>query len=135
MHRERMRIAVVFVQIPGDQSECAVPSRSVAPLVSPAAAWYYARQLARWPLLVSEVVDPFLVKADAIEVEQALLGREMRIAGPAVLFSMRAICRDALQVAKIRPPRILPDMVQQRIGAFEFTNRFDGRVHEFALKT
>ena len=56
----------------------------------------------------------------------------MRIGRPAVLFTLRAIGRDAVQVAAVGFHRSFPYLVQQRIGAGECSDGFYRRMHEQA---
>src|ERR1039458_1807872 len=58
----------------------------------------------------------------------------MGVACPAVLLAMRAVRRDALQVAQVRPASGAPDPVQQRIRALELTRNRNGGMDEYAAQ-
>ena len=55
------------------------------------------RQIAVGLLLVLEVVHPLLVGGRVVEVVHGLLGRQMGVAGPAVLLAVRAVGRVAVE--------------------------------------
>src|ERR1035441_10684048 len=131
---EDLGVAAILVEVERDQQEGAVPRRAVAPRVAPAAGGDNAGQFARRALLIAQVVDPLGINGGRGIVEQPLLSGEVGVARPAVLLAMRAIRRDALQVAQVRPAPGAPDSVEQRIRAFELTGNRNGRVDENAAQ-
>ena len=134
MVAEDLRVAAILVKVERDEQEGAVPGGAVAPFVAPAAGGHDAGQLAGRALLVAQVVDPLGIDGGRRVVEQALLGGEVGVARPAVLLAMRAIGRDALQVAQVRPAAGTPDLVQQRIRALELAGNRNRRMDEDAAQ-
>src|SRR4051812_37471358 len=85
MSGEDARLAVVFVEIAGDEQQRAIPRGAEA--VAPSAGRNDRGQITVVALRVLDVVDPSRVNARAIEGEEALLGGEMGIARPAILLA------------------------------------------------
>ena len=115
-------VAAILVEIPGDQDVRAVPGRAISPLVAPAEGRHNAGQVSVGPLLVLKVVHPLLVGRGVVEVVHRLFGRQMGVAGPAVLLAVRAVGRVAVdEIAAIRAERQELDLVQQVVRALERT--------------
>ncbi len=70
-----------------------VQSGPFPPFVAPAACRHDRGQDAVWLLFVAEIGEPFFVDGDRVKIIQPGFGRDLRIAGPAVLFALRAVGR------------------------------------------
>src|SRR5208337_1048377 len=123
-------VAAILIKVIGDQQVGAVPGRAVAPLIAPTTGWHDAGQFASGLLFVAEVINPLGIDGGGPEIQQALLGGQVGVTRPAVLFTMGTIGRDALQIAQVRPPARAPDLVQERIRTSEFPRDWHRRVNK-----
>src|SRR5262245_47115336 len=99
MLRQNSPVVAIFVEVVRNQKEGAVPGWAVAPFVTPAARRHDARKFAARLLFIAQVVDPLGIDGGRRVVEQGLLRGQVRVTRPAVFLSMRAIGRDALEIA------------------------------------
>ena len=113
--RQYGTVSGVEVKIPGDQDQGAVPCGAAAPVVAPATGGDDPGKLAALPLHVMEIPQPLAIGSVGIEIQEDLFGRQMRIAGPAVLFPVRAIRGNAVVIAEGGPACGALDGIQQII--------------------
>src|SRR5437016_14682247 len=92
-------VSGVFIEVKGNEQKGAVPGRPISPSITPAAGGHDAGKFARGLLLIIKIIDPFFIDRSGGVVEKSLFGRQMRIAGPAILLTMRTVGRSSLQLA------------------------------------
>ena len=105
----------VEVDIPRDEDERAVPRGTGTPVVAPGGAGHDARELTVRALAVHHAVQPLAVGGLDIEIPEPELGRELGVAGPAVLLAMRTVGGNPHEVAAIGPLRATLQTVERLV--------------------
>ena len=110
-------LAAVFQHHRGQLEQHAVPRGAAAPFVSPCSRGHDARQLSHFGLRTAHAVQPFAPAVFRAQCQDHMLGRNLRVARPAVFLAVGAI---GGKVEKVRPVAALchyADRVGNRVRA------------------
>ena len=124
------QVAAVEPRVIRQIDENDVPSGSVAPREAPAGGRDDARDSALVVHRLLDVVHPLAPVALRCQRHHHLLRRERRVAGPAVLFAVRAVGREVIEVREVGDDSRVPELVRHLIRASEVRTRLEACVHD-----
>ena len=99
-----------------------IPNGSVAPIVSENVfrRGSYARNTTVFELTVANIAEILFEVGGAVEIIQHLLGGQPYVARPAVLFAVRAVCRDSHEIRFGRGETHILQFIEARKGTGKF---------------
>ena len=91
------RFQIIFI---GQEEQRAIPSRAAAPVMTPTTGGCNTGKLTVSALAVYNIGKPLAVSLRHIKLADCIAGRNDRIACPAILFPVRAVLRNAVEITE-----------------------------------